>query len=100
MTHGLQMPPELMRELARYVTEILVERSERLSSVPAWDGEFQQELTARLMEDPPESGRAPREVIDRAVQEVLSPTVRHDHPRAFGFVPSAPTWPGGSRTTS
>ncbi len=40
-----------------------------------------------------EIGRAPREVIDRAVQDVLSPTMRHDQPRAFGFVPSAPTWP-------
>ena len=60
MTHGLRMPPDLMRELAEYVTEILVERSRRLPDEPAWDGEFQQELTARLMEDPPESGRAPR----------------------------------------
>ncbi len=94
MTDGLRMPPDLMRELAAYVTEILVERSRRLPDEPAWDGEFQQELTARLMEEPPESGRPPREVIDRAVRDVLSTTMRHDHPKAFGFVPSAPTWPG------
>lgn len=94
MTQGLRMPPDLMRELAAHVTEILVERSQRLGDEPAWDGEFKQELAARLMEDPPESGREPREIIDRAVQDVLLPAVRHDHPRAFGFVPSAPTWPG------
>ena len=94
MTHGLRMPPALMRELADYVTGILVERSRRLPGEPAWDGEFKQDLTDRLMEDPPESGCAPREVIDRAVRDVLSPALRHDHPRAFGFVPSAPTWPG------
>ena len=94
MTHGLRMPPEIMRELAGYVTEILVEWNRRLPGEPAWDGEFKQELMARLMEDPPESGRAPRAVIDRAVRDVLSPAMRHEHPRAFGFVPSAPTWPG------
>ena len=94
MTRGLRMPPDLMRELAGYVTEILVERSRRLPEEPAWDGEFTQELSARLQEDPPERGRAPRGVIDRAVRDVLSPTMRHEHPRAFGFVPSAPTWPG------
>ena len=50
MTDGLRMPPERMRELARQVTDILVERSEQLPGDRAWDGEFQQELTVRLME--------------------------------------------------
>ena len=94
MTRGLRMPPDLMRELAQHVTEILIERNRELRGDRAWDGEFLQELASRLMEDPPEAGRPPREVIDRAVRDVLSPTMRHDHPRAFGFVPSAPTWPG------
>ena len=94
MTHSLQMPPDLMRELAVYVTEILVERSQRLPDEPAWDGEFKQELMDRLLEDPPENGRIPHDVIDRAVRDVLSPTMRLDHPKAFGFIPSAPTWPG------
>ncbi len=93
MTRSLRLPPDLMRELATQVTEILVERTRRLPDDRAWDGEFQQELAARLMEDPPEAGRPPREVIDRAVRDVLSPSLRHEHPRAFGFVPSAPTWP-------
>ena len=94
MTHGLQMLPDLMRELAKHVTEILVERRASLAADRAWDGEFRQELAERLMEDPPETGRPPREVIDRAVREVLSPAMRLDHPRAFGFIPSEPTWPG------
>ena len=94
MTHGLRMPPDVMRELAKHVTEIIVERHAGLPADRAWDGEFKQELTERLMEDPPEAGRAPREVIDRAVRDVLSPAMRLDHPRAFGFIPSEPTWPG------
>ena len=93
MTKGLRMPPGLMRQLASQVTEILVEWSHRLPDERAWDGEFQQELAARLMEEPPEAGRPPREVIDQAVRDILSPSLRHEHPRAFGFVPSAPTWP-------
>ena len=94
MTRRLQMPPDLMRELASQVTEALVERSERMPGDRAWDGEFKQELTARLREDPPERGRPPREVIDRAVRDILPFALRLDHPRSFGFVPSAPTWPG------
>jgi hypothetical protein len=60
MTGDLRMAPHLMRELARHVTEILVERNAGLREERAWDGEFKQELTARLMEDPPEAGRPPR----------------------------------------
>ena len=94
MTCSLRMPPDLMRELAGQVTEILIERGERLPGDRAWDGEFQQELVARLMEDPPETGLPPREVVERAARDILSPAMRLDHPRAFGFVPSAPTWAG------
>ena len=94
MTDHLAMPPELMRDLATHVTDILINRSTDLPGDRAWDGEFKQELAAWLAEDPPESGRPPREVIDRAIRQVLTPAMRLDHPRAFGFVPSAPTWPG------
>ena len=33
------------------------------------------------------------EVMERVARDVLPLTVRLDHPRCFGFVPSAPTWP-------
>ena len=94
MTHGLRMPPDVMRELAKHVTEVLIERSAGLPAERAWDGEFRQDLAERLMEDPPEAGRPAHEVIDRAVRDVLQPAMRLDHPRAFGFIPSEPTWPG------
>ena len=83
-----------MRELAEHVTEILIRRSAGLPADRAWDGEFRQDLAERLSEEPPEAGRPPREVIDRAVRDVLQPAMRLDHPRAFGFIPSEPTWPG------
>jgi aromatic-L-amino-acid decarboxylase len=47
-----------------------------------------------MREDPPEEGRPPEEVIERAAREILPIAGRVDHPRFFAFVPSSPTWPG------
>ena len=90
----LQMAPDEMRELAHHVTDILVERVEGLGSRRAWEGDFKDALANLLDEDPPETGQPARDVIDRAVQDVLTNTLRLDHPRSFGFVPTCPTWPG------
>lgn len=90
----LQMTSDAMRELARHVTDLLVERVEGLPGERAWEGDFKDALAHQLNEDAPERGRPAREVIDRAVQDVLTNTLRLDHPRSFGFVPTCPTWPG------
>ena len=91
---GLEMDPGLKLELARKAAEILVERTSNLPAGDAWDGEFREGLSASLMEDPPEEGQSASEVIDRAAREILPLALRLDHPRSFGFIPSAPTWPG------
>ena len=90
----LQMSPEKMRELAHHVTEILIERIQRLPEEHVWEGDFKDALAHELDEDAPESGRPAQEVIDRAARHVLNNTLRLDHPRSFGFVPTSPTWPG------
>ena len=90
----LQMAPETMRELAHHVADLLIERNVRLPGERAWEGDFKDALADRLDEDPPEAGRPAREVIDRAARDVLNNTLRLDHPRSFGFVPTCPTWPG------
>ena len=90
----LRMAPELMLDLARRTAELLVARIEGLPAENAWDGEFKQALQDRLMADPPEEGRPAMEVIEQAAHEILPFATRLDHPRCFGFVPSAPTWPG------
>ncbi len=87
------MPPAAMLELAREAAEILVRRRGELAGEDAWDGEFREGLEAQLMRDPPEEGRLATDVMARAVDEVLGLTLRVDHPRCFGFVPSSPTWP-------
>ncbi len=91
---GLQMPPKLMLDLARQAAELVVNRIESLPGEKAWDGEFRQGLLDDLMEDPPENGRPGQEVLERAARDILPWTLRLDHPRSFGFIPSAPTWPG------
>ena len=83
-----------MLDLASKAAQLLVERIHSLPGEGAWDGEFRQGLTDALMEDPPEQGRPGEEVIDRAAREILPFTLRLDHPRSFGFISSAPTWPG------
>ena len=92
--NGLQMAPGEMLDLARRAAELLVERNQNLPGEGAWDGEFREGLEAALMEGPPEQGRPGEEVIERAAREILPYTLRLDHPRSFGFVSSATTWPG------
>ena len=92
--NGLQMSPQAMLDLAQRAAEVLVRRHGNLAGEGAWDGEFRAELSERLMEDPPEGGSPPAEVMDRAVHEVLPWALSLDHPRSFGFVSSCPTWPG------
>ena len=91
---NLQMSPEEMLNLAHQTAELLIKRIEKLPGKDAWDGDFQQELEGRLLEEPPETGQPALEVIERALNDVLPYAMRLDHPRNFAFVPSSPTWPG------
>ena len=94
VTGDLRMSREQMLDLGQKAVELVVERIEGLPGENAWEGEFRQVLEDQLLEDPPEDGRPATEVIERAAREVLPFTLRNDHPRSFGFVPSSPTWPG------
>ena len=90
----LRMSRGQMLDLGQKALELVVERIENLPGENAWEGEFRQVLEDQLLEDPPEDGRPASEVIERAAREVLPFTLRNDHPRSFGFIPSSPTWPG------
>lgn len=91
---GLTLPPEAMRELGEAALAAVLERLAALPTQPAWRGASRAELEPLLREPPPEGGRAPLEVLERALRDVLPVAARVDHPRFFAFVPSAPTWPG------
>ena len=93
MADELRMSREQMLEFGRKALELVVERTESLPGENAWDGEFRRVLEERLLEAPPEEGRPVDEVIEKVARDVLPLTVRLDHPRCFGFVPSSPAWP-------
>ena len=90
----LRMAPDRMLDLARKAAELLVERTEGLSTEDAWDGEFRDGLAPVFMGEPPEEGQPAEDVLERAAREILPYAARLDHPRSFGFIPTAPTWPG------
>ena len=94
--HGpdvLRMTPEAMRRLADQATKALIDRIEGLGDARPWDGDFRETLERQLGAPPPEHGRPAAEVLEQALRHVLPYAARLDHPRFFGFVPSAPTWP-------
>ena len=93
-SNGLQMPPEQMLDLAHKAAELVVERIDGLPRENAWEGEFRRELEQWLLKEPPEVGRPAAEVLEQAARDILPIATRLDHPRCFGFVPTAPTWPG------
>ncbi len=92
--NGLVLTPDEMRRLADVATERLVARLEQLPEEAPWRGAKRTTLEPLLREPPPEQGRDPVEVLERAARDVLPVAARVDHPRFFAFVPSAPTWPG------
>ena len=89
----MQLSSARMMELAELASRLIVERLERLPTEPAWRGGTRAELEATMREDPPEEGRPPEQVLERAAREILPVAGRVDHPRFFAFVPSSPTWP-------
>jgi len=91
---GLVLSPESMRRLADAATARLIERLEGLREAAPWRGASRAALEATLGGPPPEDGRDPVAVLERAVRDVLPVAARLDHPRFLAFVPSAPTWPG------
>jgi glutamate/tyrosine decarboxylase-like PLP-dependent enzyme len=91
---SLSLSASDMQRLADAATARLLERLEGLRSGAPWRGASRAALEPLLAEPPPEAGRDPVDVLERAVRDVLPVAGRVDHPRFFAFVPSAPTWPG------
>ncbi len=91
---ALVLPVEEMKRLADAATECLLARHSGLPDSAPWRGATRAELEPLLREPPPEMGRDPVAVLERAARDVLPVAARVDHPRFLAFVPSAPTWPG------
>ena len=90
----LALDPEAMRRMGYEVVDLLVERIGDLREGPVIRTATPAEMAAGLTEPAPEVGRDFASLLARLDTEVL-PFVGHfDHPRFFGYVPGAGTWPG------
>jgi aromatic-L-amino-acid/L-tryptophan decarboxylase len=83
----LSLAPEEMRRLGYRVIDLIVEElaglRERTPSVRATP----DELESVLREDIPVTSADPDAVLEQAVESVLGPMMRVDHPRFFAYVP-------------
>ena len=92
-TDPLALAPDQMRRMGYAAIDLLVDRLARLPDGPVLRVATRDEMAARLDEPPPNGGRDFDELLARLDRDVL-PFVGHfDHPRFFGYIPGAGTWP-------
>jgi glutamate/tyrosine decarboxylase-like PLP-dependent enzyme len=89
----LALAPDELRRMGYAVVDLLIRRLEELADGPVLRTASRTEMVARLDEAPPEAGRDFDALLARLDEDVL-PFVGHfDHPRFFGYIPGAGTWP-------
>ena len=90
----LGLDSQTMRELGYRTVDLLVERLERERDGPPLRRATPTEMRERLHGPPPEQPEPFDEILERLERDVLPFASRDGHPRFFGFVPFAGTWPG------
>ena len=91
-TDPLALDPETMRELGYRTIDLLVERLQRAE--PPIRRASPAEMRDRLHGPPPDQPQPFEEILAALDRDVLPFASRDGHPRFFGFVPFAGTWPG------
>ena len=90
----LALDAEQMRRMGYAVVDLLVRRIDALAAGPVLTTATQAEMASRLGEPAPAAAQDFDTLLDRLDRDVL-PFVGHfDHPRFFGYIPGAGTWPG------
>ena len=89
----LALDPERMREMGYAVVDLLVERALSLPDGPAIRTATRTEMADRLSEPAPAGGQDFAGLLDRLQRDVLPFMGHFDHPRFFGYIPGAGTWP-------
>src|SRR6266487_4081386 len=89
----LALDSEQMRRMGYAVVDLLVRRIGELAEGPVLRMAAPVEMDARIDEPAPSVGRDFEALLERLDRDVL-PFVGHfDHPRFFGYIPGAGTWP-------
>ena len=89
----LALRPEQMREMGRAVVEMLIARIDGLRDEPVLKTDTLEQMRRRLAA-PPSTGPRDFGELLRVLDEDVLPFVGHfDHPRFFGYIPGAGTWP-------
>jgi aromatic-L-amino-acid/L-tryptophan decarboxylase len=89
----LAVRPEQMREMGLAVVEMLIARIEGLRDGPVLQTDTLESMRERLATQP-SSGPQDFTGLLRILDEDVLPFVGHfDHPRFFGYIPGAGTWP-------
>jgi aromatic-L-amino-acid/L-tryptophan decarboxylase len=88
----LALDRETMRQLGYRTVDLLVDWLEREG--PPLCRASPTEMRQRLQGPPPERPEPLEEILDELERDVLPFASRDGHPRFFGFVPFAGTWPG------
>ena len=83
----LTLAPEQMRRLGYQVVDAIVDALAGLRDRPPARRAGPDELAGLLHEPVPRAGADPEQVLRRAVDDVLGPAMRVDHPRFFAYVP-------------
>jgi aromatic-L-amino-acid decarboxylase len=89
----LALDAEQMRRMGYAVVDMLVDRIAGLADGPVLRTATREQMEAALAEPAPAEGRDFAGLLERLETDVL-PWVGHfDHPRFFGYIPGAGTWP-------
>src|SRR5258705_3183932 len=89
----LELDAEQMRRMGYAVVDLLVGRIAGLANGPALTMASRAEMEARIDEPAPAGAHDFDGLLERLDRDVL-PFVGHfDHPRFFGYIPGAGTWP-------
>jgi aromatic-L-amino-acid/L-tryptophan decarboxylase len=89
----LALDPEAMREMGYAVVDMLVARMEALRDGPVLQTETLERMWERLATSPPDGPQEFDDLLRRLDEDVLPYVGHFDHPRFFGYIPGAGTWP-------
>jgi aromatic-L-amino-acid decarboxylase len=89
----LALDPERMREMGYAVVDMLVARIEALRDGPVLQTDTLSAMRERLAAAPSEAPRDFDALLRHLDTDVLPYIGHFDHPRFFGYIPGAGTWP-------